>query len=227
MKQQFKVLIACEYSAMVRTAFEQLPEAGLFNVWSADILPSDVPSKKHYQGDVMNILFRENWDLLIGFPECRYLTYAGMSSWYQEGRAMKRIQAAMFFMQLYDSGIKHICIENPQGIMSKIFREPDQEIHPYFFGDNEMKRTQLWLKNLPCLTYDYLQPSLFGDHVVKPKPYSIQRRKKTGQIKFRYFHDMLFSKETRSIERSKTFPCVARAMAEQWSKFLIENYQSK
>lgn len=225
MKHRFNVLIACEESATVRTAFESLPEAGRFNVWSADVLPSAIPSKKHYQGDVMDILFREKWDLLIGFPPCTYLTYAGMGNWYDEGRAMKRIKAAEFFMQLYDCGIKHVCIENPQGIMMKIFRNPDQEIHPYYFGDNELKRTHLWLKNLPCLEYSYLQPSLFGDHVLKPEPYQIQLCKSTGRFKKRYFTDATIHKGLKSSkEKSKTFPGVARAMAAQWSKFLIENY---
>jgi len=224
MKHRFNILIGCEYSATVRTAFEKLPNADLFNVWSADILPSDIPGGNHYQGDVLDILNSQSWDLLIAFPPCTYLTYAGMSHWYDEGRALNRSKAAMFFMQLYDSSVKHVCIENPQGIMNKIFRPPDQIVHPYYFGDNDMKRTCLWLKNLPALNHSYLQPSLFGDYVVKPKPIHSNINKKTGKMKNRYFTDSFIDgKFKTSLQKSKTFPGIAQAMAEQWSNYLIEN----
>src|SRR5574337_326728 len=117
-----KVLIACEYSGIVRDAFK----AKGHEVWSCDILPSDIPGN-HFQCDVFEIIEKANWELMIAFPPCTYLSYAGMANWYDEGRAMKRIKAAEFFMKLYDSKIPRICIENPFGIMNKIFRKRSEE----------------------------------------------------------------------------------------------------
>lgn len=107
--------------------------------------------------------------MAIFFPPCTYLTYAGMANWYDKGRAEKRIEAASFFMQCYNAPIQHICVENPQGIMDKIFRKHDQEIHPYYFGEPQMKRTHLWLKNLPLLQYR-LQTDLFETKTASVKP---------------------------------------------------------
>ena len=214
-----KILTACEYSGTVRDAFA---DKG-WEAWSCDELPSDKKGN-HYQGNVLDIL-NENWDLLIGFPPCTYLTYAGMSNWYDEGRAMKRIKAAEFFMKLYDAKIKYVCIENPQGIMTKIFREPNQCIHPYFFGDKDMKRTNLWLKNLPLLNY-VLKDNLFFERTAsdKPEPYQIQFRKKTGQKKNRYFTDSITEGKLKTgHEKSKFFKGIANAMAEQWTSFILNN----
>lgn len=211
-----KVLIACEYSGVVRTAFEHLG----WDAWSCDILPSEIPGK-HVVGDALEVLNNE-WDMLIAFPPCTYLTYAGMRFWYDEGRAIKRIKAAEFFMNLYDAPIKHVCIENPQGIMSKIFREPDQTIHPYYFGESHMKRTCLWLKNLPKLKYN-LQDNLFEvkTSADKPKPVSAVFNKKTGRMKYRHFTDIINNGKLKSgLERSRTFNSIANAMAIQWTDFL-------
>lgn len=144
-----RLLVACEYSATVREAFA----AKGWDAWSCDLLPSDLPGK-HYQCSALDVIDL-GWDLLIAFPPCTYLTYAGMANWYDEGRAEKRIKAAEFFMQMYNAPISHVCVENPRGIMSQLFRKPDMEIHPWYFGDREMKRTNLWLKNLPPLNTIY------------------------------------------------------------------------
>ncbi len=207
-----RILIACEFSGIVRDAFK----AKGWDAWSCDILPTERPGN-HIQDDVLKHL-DEGWDMMIGHPPCTYLTFAGMANWNNEGRAMKRIKAAEFFMRLWEVAIPHICLENPRGIMSNIFRKPDLEIHPWYFGDREMKRTDLWLKNLPVLKYK-LTDDLFGKKTAteKPQPVAIQIRKKTGKIKKRYWHDV---RKMNGHERSRTFSCIAAAMAEQWTEFL-------
>lgn len=210
-------LIACECSGRVRDAFE---ERG-FDVWSCDIKPTESEQTnkvgKHIQGDVMSII-NDGWDFMIAFPPCTYLSYAGMANWYDKGRAEKRIEAAKFFMQLYNADIKHVAVENPRGIMSKIFREPDnKDLQPYFFGESAMKRTCLWLKNLPPLEY-HLSRDLFGEKTATEKPTPvIQYRKKTGQRRLRYQFDVA---PMSGAERSVIFKSFASAMAEQWGNYL-------
>lgn len=210
------VLIACEYSGIVRDAFSNEG----WNAMSCDILESESPGF-HHTGDVIQVLDKR-WDMMIGFPPCTYLSYAGMANWYDEGRAIKRIKAAEFFMKLWGADIQHIAIENPQGIMSQIFRKPDQVIHPYYFGDSQMKRTGLWLKNLPKLQYR-LENDLFSVATAmnKPKPLAIQINKKTGTRKKRYFTDYFENNKLKSgHEKSKFFPKVAEAMATQWTDYI-------
>lgn len=113
-ENEMRMLAACEYSATVREAFKK----NGWDAWSADLLPSEILGN-HYQGDVLDIL-NENWDLIIEFPPCTYLTYAGMANWYDEGRAVKRIEAAKFFMQMYEAPAKHVCVENPRGMRNNV-----------------------------------------------------------------------------------------------------------
>lgn len=211
-----RILLACEYSGIVRSAFESEG----WDACSCDILPTELPGK-HYQGDVMDII-NDGWDMMIAFPPCTFLTYSGMNNWYDEGRAEKRIEAAKFFMQLYNSKVKHVCIENPQGVMSKIFRELDQTIHPYFFGERQMKRTSLWLKNLPKLKYQ-LKDDLFGYKTAteKPIPEAITFHKKSGKYKNRYFTDcFIVGRLKTGKEKSKSFSSIATEMAKQWTNIL-------
>lgn len=207
-----RVLTACEYSGIVRSAFANMG----WDAWSCDLLPTEIPGN-HYQGDVLELI-NENWDLMIAFPPCTYLSYAGMAFWNEPGRAMKRIKAAEFFMRLYDAPVFHICVENPQGIMNQIFRKPDMTIHPYYFGESQLKRTCLWLKNLPKLSYQ-INDDLFGEKTsaAKPKPAFIDKSNKK-----RYFTDSIRHKEHSRI-RSKTFFSIANAMAEQWTIFFNNN----
>ncbi|MDR2823614.1 MAG: hypothetical protein LBB41_00270, partial [Prevotellaceae bacterium] len=241
------VLVACEYSGRVRDAFEN---AG-WNAWSCDILPTESEQTKragkHSQNDVFEFL---NWcnknnydipfDMLIAFPPCTYLTFAGHAPllWYDVDRVMKRIAAAQFFMELWNLPISHICIENPRGVMSNIYRAPDQYIHPYYFGERQMKRTGLWLKNLPKLKYT-LDNNLFGEKVTatpKPQPIIKTMIKKTGRLKNRYFSDACDAANNKLLrdengklkfktghEKSLTFQCIADAMAEQWTEYFINN----
>lgn len=207
------ILIGCEASGRVRDAFI----ARGHNAVSCDLLPTAMPGP-HIQGDVLQAVKSRAWDMLIAFPPYTYLSYAGMGNWYDPGRAMKRILAAQLFMELIESGIPKVCVENPRGIMSKIYRDYDQEIHPYYFGDTDMKRTCLWLRNLPPLNFR-LQADLFGGATAqaRPQPKSSYRRKKTGALKNRYFVDHIRANNPdRAHLRSVTFPAVARAMADQW-----------
>lgn len=233
------ILVACEYSGRVRDAFENLG----WNALSIDLLPTESEQTKqagkHWQGDIFSFddtpiyfeILKNRFDMLIGFPPCTYLTFAGKANWLDEGRTMKRIESAKFFMKLYELPIDHICIENPQGIMTNIFRNPDQIIHPYYFGDHEMKRTCLWLKNLPPLYYAK-ERTLFDDEITakeKPKPKYITLHKKTGKMKNRYFCDGYYNETENGKkllfrsghEKSKTFPGIANAMAEQWTKYFL------
>ena len=227
------VLIGCEYSGIIREEFSKAGWNAWSCDLLPTESNNEETKKKHIQIDVSYLLVHEeinylkrtgqtrdqkymkvencdylplSFDLLIACPPCTYLTYSGTAIWFDDGRTMKRIEAAKFFMQLYDAPIKHICIENPRGIMTQIFRKPDMEIHPYYFGDNEMKRTNLWLKNLPKLNYQ-MQPDLFNQTVTATQ--------KTGQIKKRYTTDALNGKKFKNgHERSRFYPSIAKAMAE-------------
>ena len=191
-----RVLIACEFSGIVRDAFT----ARGHDATSCDLLPSERPGK-HYQGDVRNIINQE-WDLLIAHPPCQYLSYAAVHVWNKPGRAEKRKDAMAFFMFFINAPIEKICVENPVGYPNTIYKKPDQIIHPYYFGDSFKKRTCLWLKNLPLLQY-----------IPQPEPKPLYYRK-TGKAKGKKIH--LTEGIHSSVDRSRTFPAIAKAMAEQW-----------
>jgi hypothetical protein len=208
--KHIRVLIACEYSGVIRQAFANLG----FDAWSADLLPTEKEGN-HYEGNVLDIL-HDNWHLMIAHPPCTYLSHAGLKYWNREGRKEKREDAYNFFLQLYHAPIKHICVENPKGYINTVFRPADQTIHPYYFGTPELKRTCLWLKNLPKLIH-HKENNLFGQktHTDFPKPHRIDI--KTG--KKRFFTDASNGWKA----RSKSFECIANAMAMQWGNFLRQN----
>lgn len=223
MKSNFKILIACEYSGVVRDAFIRRG----FDAMSCDILPTETQGK-HYQGDVFEIL-NEGWDMLIAFPPCTYLSAAGLHlcnidihSDKAIQRIKKRNKAIEFFLDLYSAPINHIAIENPRGHISSSILKPTQTIHPYFFGERQMKRTCLWLKNLPALEHSN-QDTLFTKrtHTEKPEPLAIDST--TG--KKRYFTDTLIKNKFKTAHnRNKTFQSVADAMANQWGDYLNSIY---
>lgn len=146
-----KILIACEYSVRVREAFRKLGH----DAWSCDLLPTDIPSNKHYQGDVFDII-NGGWDMMIAHPPCTYICNGG-NNWLNRRPDLKwrenREIAANFFMELINAEIPKIAVENPIGCMSSKYRKPDQIIHPYHFGHEYRKDTCLWLKNLPLLKH--------------------------------------------------------------------------
>lgn len=142
--ENMKVLIACEFSGIVRDAFMK---AG-HDAWSCDLLPTEATGQ-HIQGDVLNII-NDGWDLMIAHPPCTHLSVSG-ARWFKD-KINEQIAAASFFIQLANCSIKKICIENPIGIMSTRYHKPDQIIQPWQFGHGETKATCLWLKGLPKLT---------------------------------------------------------------------------
>ncbi len=139
-----KVLVACEFSGIVRQAFRDIGH----DAWSCDLLSAEDDSYYHYQGDVLSIL-NEKWDLMIAFPPCTYLAVSG-ARWFAERRKEQR-EALKFVQTLLSAPVPSIALENPIGIISTHIRKPDQIIQPWMFGHGEVKATCLWLKNLPKL----------------------------------------------------------------------------
>jgi len=144
-----KILIACEYSGIVRDAFTRHGHYAL----SCDLLPCEsLVNGLHYQGDVFNII-NKNWDLMIAHPPCTYLCSAGARWKYEKPNWSHNQELALEFVKkLLNANIPKICLENPVGIISTQIRKPDQYIQPWQFGHGETKKTGLWLKNLPLLT---------------------------------------------------------------------------
>lgn len=214
MSASMRILIACEFSGVVREAFA----AKGHEVWSCDLLPTELPGN-HYQGDIFDILYEE-WDMMIAFPPCTYLTVSG-NKWFKPeyatrfpGRRKQQEDGIKFFLALANAPIHHIAIENPVGVMSSVFRKPDQIIEPYQFGFPTTKKTCLWLQNLPPL-----QPT----NIVEPEWHVT----KTGN---RYPKWSMIDAckypvgAARSKFRSRTFQGVAEAMAAQWD--YPANYQN-
>jgi len=196
-----KILVACEESQAVTKEFRKLGH----EAFSCDILPcSGGHPEWHLQQDVTELL-KEKWDMIIAFPPCTHLAVSG-AAWFKEKIADGRQQEGIdFFMKFVNASCEKIAIENPICIMSTKYRKPDQYIQPYYFGDNTPKKTSLWLKNLPKL-----KPT----NMVEPE-YIIGKR--DGK-KYSKIHYMSVGKDPgeRSRLRSKTFPGIAKAMAEQW-----------
>jgi hypothetical protein len=201
-----KVLVACEFSGIVRDAFA----ARGHDAWSCDLLPTETPGN-HIEGDVLSVL-HDGWELLIGHPPCTYISYAGTAHWNKEGRLEKRLLALGFFAKLWLSPIKKICLENPKGCASPTIAKYSQEVQPYYFGDREFKTTWLWLKNLPCLVHTK-KKTLFDleTHTERPEPKAYTKNGKA--IHWSDYHG---PSSERGKLRSKTFEGIAKAMAEQW-----------
>jgi len=215
---KIKILIACEESDEVRGRFEQLG----FDAWSCDLQENRNPKAKHYKGNVFDIIYN-GWDAMIAFPPCTHLAVSG-SQWFEQKQKDGRQQQGIdFFMAMVNAPIERIAIENPIGIMSKIYRKPDQIIQPYYFGDKAQKSTCLWLKNLPLL-YHNPSPNLFDEkvtHVDKGEFYEFISNGKKKRQPLWYKEALSLKSEERSKVRSKTFPGIAEAMANQWGQYLI------
>lgn len=214
-----RILIGCEQSDAVRSQFEKQG----FDAWSCDILPNKNEKAKHIQGDIFEAL-QQQWDAFICFPPCTHLAISG-APWFKkkqiDGTQQKAIE---FFLKLTEQNIKHIAIENPIGIMSKIYRKPDQIIQPYYFGDAAQKSTCLWLKNLPLLIHNN-KPNLFNEEITwsEKGEFFYWTCKKTGkQKKQALWHREIWNlpKQERGHKRSITFPGIAAAMGKQWGEFL-------
>ena len=195
-----RVLIACEFSGVVREAFK----AKGCDAWSCDLLPTEIPGQ-HHQGNVLDILYG-NWDLLIAHPPCTYLCSSGLH-WNKRRpeRELLTNAAVDFVRTLLTSPIKHIALENPIGRISTAIRQPDQRIQPWMFGHPESKNTCLWLKNLPKL--------IPTDILELPASGVWKNQTPSGQNK-------LGPSEDRWKLRSITYSVIAQAMADQCSSVI-------
>jgi len=186
-----RVLVACEFSGTVRSAFRAMGH----DAWSCDLLPAE-DGGEHYQCDVRDVLDR-GWDLMIAHPPCTHLAVSGARHFHRKQK--EQGEALEFVRTLLEAPIPRICLENPVSVISTKIRKPTQIIQPYHFGHAESKKTCLWLVNLPALRatnvmidrgrWDNQTPS--GQNRLGPSP-------------------------DRWKIRSKTYPGIANAMAEQW-----------
>lgn len=196
-----KVLVACEFSGIVREAFRARGHDAI----SCDLLPTEIPGP-HYEGNVLHILNRDKWDLIIAHPPCTYLANSGAQWLYKKpGRWELMVEGAQFFKAILNAECPRIAVENP--VMHKHAKELigvnySQIIQPWQFGHPETKGTCLWLKGLPDL-----QPT----NIIKD-----QMLKNTARHKIW----MMGESMDRWKERSRTYQGIADAMADQWGGFV-------
>jgi hypothetical protein len=202
--KKLRVLVACEYSGIVREAFRLCG----WDAWSCDFLPTEIPGQ-HIEGDVTPYLSNQHWDLLVGHPTCTYLCNSGAKHLYlgmkkENGRNEERWASmkngADFFLKLWNAPVKHICLENPimLGHAKKLIGvEQSQVIHPYEHGHGEMKSTCLWLKNLP---------------LIKPSNIVSGREQRVH---------LMAPGPDRWKDRSRTYPGIAKALADQFTQHFI------
>ncbi len=182
-----RILIGCEYSATVRDAFR----ARGHDAWSCDILPTEGDPQWHIQGDLLAIL-GDGWDMMIAHPPCTDLAVSGARHFAEKIADGRQGRALDFVRALMDAPIPRIAIENPVSVISSHIRKPDQIIQPWQFGHGETKATCLWLKNLPKLVpTDIVEGRSDRIHKMPPGP-------------------------DRWKERSRTYPGIAEAIADQW-----------
>ena len=182
-----RVLVACEFSGIVRDAFA----AKGHDAWSCDILETERPGQ-HYQGDVRDML-QSQWDLMICHPPCTHLAVSGARHFARKIASGEQQEALDFVNMLLNAQVPRICLENPISIISTRIRKPDQIIQPWQFGHGETKSTCLWLKGLPKLT---------PTNVVEGREARVHRMP-PGKNRWK--------------ERSRTYQGIAVAMADQWS----------
>lgn len=167
-----KVLIACEFSGIVRDAFIRRGHDAV----SCDLLPTERPGP-HIQDDVLKRL-DEGWDMMIAHPPCTHLAVSGAAWFYRKQK--EQAEALDFVRALLNAPVERIALENPVSVISSKIRKPDQIIHPYQFGHSEMKTTCLWLKNLPKLTHTkVVDRGINRLHRLPPSPDRWKERSRT------------------------------------------------
>jgi hypothetical protein len=193
-----RVLIACEFSGVVREAFRKRGHYAI----SCDLLPAEDGSASHITGDALEVIRSswKTWDLMIAHPPCTHLAVSG-ARWFKEKKNEQR-DALAFVVRLMESGIPRVCIENPISVISSKIRKPDQIVQPWMFGHPESKATCLWLKNLPKLR---------ETRNVKAQMASLPLSQRT-RVHF------ASPGPDRWKERSRTLEGIADAMAEQWGR---------
>ena len=203
-----KILVACEESQAVTFELRNLGH----EAYSCDILPTSGQNPQwHIQSDVKNVIY-DKWEMILAFPPCTHLASSG-AAWFEQKRLDGRQQLGIdLFMLFTDLNCPKIVIENPVGIMSSHYRKPDQIIQPYQFGDPYEKRTCLWIKGLPKLN---------PTNVVKPEP---RAEFASGRTMPKWYSEVWNAPRSDwSRIRSKTFPGIANAMAQQWGNKLDLN----
>lgn len=183
-----KILIACEESQAVCKAFRERGH----DAYSCDVLPcSGGHPEWHIQDDVLPIMVRKGWDMVISFPPCTDLACSG-ARWFKEKQKDGRQQKSIDFFMAFTRLETPFAIENPIGIMSRLYRKPDQIIQPWQFGHGETKATCLWLNKLPLLV---------PTNIVEGREQRIWKLPPSAD---------------RAKLRSKTYAGIAKAMANQW-----------
>jgi len=193
-----KVLVACEYSGIVRDAFA----AKGHDAWSCDILPTESPGN-HFQGDVLEHLDK-GWDIMIAHPPCTHLAVSG-ARWFTEGKKPWSLQeeALDFVRKLLDAPIHKIALENPVSVISTKIRKPNQIIQPFQFGHDVSKKTCLWLKNLPNLK----PTKIVKPDIIEKNGYKMSRH---------HWETFKLPSKIRGKVRSRFYEGIANAMADQW-----------
>lgn len=203
-----KILVACEESQAVTIELRALGH----EAYSCDIEPcSGGHTEWHLQQDVIPLL-KEKWDMIIAFPPCTHLAVSGARHFKEKIADGRQQQGIDFFMGIANAECAKIAIENPIGIMSSKYKKPQQIIQPWQFGDKFQKSTCLWLKGLPKLTPTEI--------VEKGEFIEFVSRKGVKKRQPKWYYEALKTAKTadeRARLRSKTFPGIAKAMAEQWT----------
>lgn len=205
---KLRILVACEESQAVAMAFRELGH----EAFSCDLLPcSGSHTEYHIQGDALIEAYSGKYDMMICHPPCDYIAVSGMH-WTTRGLRDPRLteDSLDFVKKLMDAPIEFIALENPVSIISTRIRKPDQIVQPYQFGHNASKKTCLWLKNLPLLTStEYIEP-----RIVDGRP-RWDNQTDSGQNKLGPSND-------RKQKRSATYSGIAKAIATQWSEYVIK-----
>lgn len=198
-----KILVACECSGVVTRAFRDRGH----DAWSCDIQETkgELP-EYHIKSDVTEVL-TSDWDMIIAFPPCTHICVSGAKHFTQKRIDGRQQSGIDFFLLFTNLSTKKVIIENPVGIMSTIYRKPDQIIQPYQFGHNASKKTCLWLKGVDCLVPTKFIPP---DKYINGLP-RWRNQSPSGA-------DKMPPSTHRSDLRSKTYSGIAKAMADQWGK---------
>lgn len=216
--KKLRVLLGCEESQALAKEFRRLGQ----EAFSCDLeAASGGHPEWHLQCDIFDVI-GEGWDLMIGFPPCTHLAVSGAKHFGGKRLDGRQKEAIRFFVKLWNSPIEHLALENPVGIMARNYifkhfpemveelavfgfpRKPDQIVQPWQFGDSFQKKTCLWLKNLPPLKHTEIVSK--GEFVTTPSGKKLPK---------------WYSDNTSAKNRSKTFPGIARAAAEQWTEYLL------
>ncbi len=199
-----KVLIACEFSGIVREAFI----ARGHDAWSCDLLPTEQPGH-HIQSDVLTVI-NDGWDMMIAHPPCTYLCVPGAHYLHtRPERWSAMIESAQFFGRLLDAPIERIAVENPVPHKYAGLPPYSQIIHPWMFGHQANKRTCLWLKNLPPLMATDIR-QFHGERY--------ERKSERQKARYGRWSNSKWYARGSANDRSRTFQGIANAMAEQWGQ---------